>query len=607
LRDASNPLFGKTPVARSLKGEDLLAAPEVIRMIYGFRSGNVDSSGGRRSVIPYWIVALLGLAMATPASTAGEPSKGTPTARCIVVEVYFQPSDQTIGAVVETVQQLKAVRGGLSLVQRNLSEQPRYQERLAKIAKHFELDASATPVIYVAGSAIHATPENKWQQSLESALRFEVFVRGGCSRCAHAKSWLQELSPEYPGLDFVFRDVAEDAAARAHMSSLVKEYRVAAASVPVFHTCNQLIVGFDRPESTGQRIRKLLERWSHPCTETTSESKSDSPTATPDNTIGLHSVLRPFGWQLYSNYWMAWITGIAQAGNDRSPADDQADLPLPEETPLNDLPIDGGEEESAGTAPADSGLSSQGEDQIELPLLGSLSASRLGMPLFTLAVGLVDGFNPCAMWVLLFLLSILVNLRDRTRILAIAGTFVVVSGLAYLAFMAAWLSVFSLIGYLRLIQVSLAILAILIGAVHIKDFFAFKQGISLSIPESAKPGIYARVRQIVTAENLTGAVIGAIVLAVLVNIVELLCTAGLPALYTNILTQQNYSVGVRFAYLMLYILAYMFDDVLMVTVVVWTLNKQKLQESHGRWLKLLSGMAILLLGIVMLVKPEWLH
>ena len=247
------------------------------------------------------------------------------------------------------------------------------------------------------------------------------------------------------------------------------------------------------------------------------------------------------------------------------------------------------------------------EDEVRLPVFGRLSASKLGMPLFTLAIGLVDGFNPCAMWVLLFLLSILVNLGDRRRILAIAGVFVVVSGLAYFAFMAAWLNVFLLVGYLRPMEIALGLLAIVVGTVHIKDFIAFKKGISLSIPESAKPGIYARVRRIVTAEHLTGAVLGAIMLAVLVNMIELLCTAGLPALYTNILTQHGYSPSVRYAYLGLYILAYMFDDILMLGVVVITLSKYKLQEREGRWLKLVSGLAILLLGVVMLLKPEWLH
>ncbi|MFM7242650.1 MAG: glutaredoxin family protein, partial [Planctomycetaceae bacterium] len=246
------------------------------------------------------------------------------------------------------------------------------------------------------------------------------------------------------------------------------------------------------------------------------------------------------------------------------------------------------------------------DSTIDLPLVGTFDAHALGMPLFTVAIGLVDGFNPCAMWVLLLLLSILVNVQDRIRILAVAGTFVVVSGLAYLAFMAAWLNVFEWFGYLRPVQVSLGLLAIVVGAIHVKDFFAFHSGVTLSIPEAAKPGIYQRIRRIVTAENLTGAVIGAVVLAVLVNVVELLCTAGLPALYTNILSLQGYSTAVRYGYLGLYILAYMLDDTVMVTGVVATLSRFKLQETGGRWLKLVSGGVILVLGLVMLLRPEWI-
>jgi glutaredoxin len=247
------------------------------------------------------------------------------------------------------------------------------------------------------------------------------------------------------------------------------------------------------------------------------------------------------------------------------------------------------------------------EEAISVPWFGRLDPRELGMPLFTIAIGLVDGFNPCAMWVLLLLLSILVNLRDRMRIILIAGTFVLVSAGAYFAFMAAWLNVFQWIGILRPVQMAIGFFAIAIGLIHVKDFFAFKQGPSLSIPESAKPGIYARIRRIVTAENLPAALAAAFVLAVLVNMVELLCTAGLPALYTSILTQRGYSIAARYGYLGLYIAAYMFDDVLMVAGVIISMERFKLQESAGRWLKLVSGLVILALGLVMLFKPEWIE
>jgi uncharacterized membrane protein HdeD (DUF308 family) len=145
-----------------------------------------------------------------------------------------------------------------------------------------------------------------------------------------------------------------------------------------------------------------------------------------------------------------------------------------------------------------------------------------------------------------------------------------------------------------------------VGAVNIKEFFAFHRGVTLSIPESAKPGLYKRMRAVVRAESLPVALLGAAVLAVLVNFVELLCTAGLPALYTQVLAQQPLAPWQRYAYLGLYNLAYIFDDALMVTLAVATLSRAKLQERGGRWLKLLSGAVMTALALLLLFKPEWL-
>jgi glutaredoxin len=245
-------------------------------------------------------------------------------------------------------------------------------------------------------------------------------------------------------------------------------------------------------------------------------------------------------------------------------------------------------------------------DAVTLPIVGRVQVKDLGLPAFTILVGLLDGVNPCAMWVLLFLLAILVNLKSRSRMALIACTFVIVSGLVYFAFMAAWLTVFTLIGISQPVRIILALAALLVGAVNLKDFFAFGRGPSLSIPESAKPDIYRRTREILHAENLTGAMVGIVVLAFLVNLVELLCTAGLPAIYTAILTSHHLPPWKYYAYLTLYIGAYVLDDAIMVTIGVATLGKQKLQERGGRWLKLLSGLVITTLGIVLLIRPAWL-
>ena len=245
-------------------------------------------------------------------------------------------------------------------------------------------------------------------------------------------------------------------------------------------------------------------------------------------------------------------------------------------------------------------------DRVESSLFGTLSASELGLPLFTLALGLLDGFNPCAMWVLLFLLSLLVRLQDRRRMALVAGTFVLASGVVYYAFMAAWLNVFLLVGMTAALRIGLAVVAMLIGLINVKDFFAFRRGVSLSIPASAKPGLYAHARAILKAESLPASLVTVAMLAVVVNFVELLCTAGLPAIYTAVLTSQGLSPLAHYGYLGLYILAYIADDALMVGTAVLALGSGKLTESGGRLLKLLSGVVMLALGVVMLLRPEWL-
>ena len=244
--------------------------------------------------------------------------------------------------------------------------------------------------------------------------------------------------------------------------------------------------------------------------------------------------------------------------------------------------------------------------QVESALFGTLSVARLGLPLFTLALGLLDGFNPCAMWVLLFLLALLVNLRDRRRMALIAGTFVLVSGAVYYAFMAAWLNVFLAVGFSTPVRLALAVVALVIGAINVKDFLRPGRGISLSIPSSAKPALYARMRGILEGKTLLASLAGVTALAVVVNFIELLCTAGLPAVYTAVLTQQGLSPAAHYGYLGLYIVGYLTDDALMVTLAVAALGRRKLTEDAGAWLKLLSGLVMLALGMVLMLRPEWL-
>jgi hypothetical protein len=241
---------------------------------------------------------------------------------------------------------------------------------------------------------------------------------------------------------------------------------------------------------------------------------------------------------------------------------------------------------------------------LRLPLLGELDPARLSLPALTLILAGLDAFNPCAFFVLLFLLSMMAHQKSRARMLAIGGVFVLVSGLMYFAFMTAWLNVFQLFGHLAWVTLAAGLLAVFVGLVNVKDFFLFEKGLTLSIPESKKPDIFRRARAILNAENLPAMLGATLFLAIAANFYELLCTAGFPMVYTRLLTLADLPVAARYGYLAAYNLIYVVPLALIVVVFARTLGARKLTEREGRLLKLMSGLMMLGLGALLLFAPQ---
>ncbi|NHA13880.1 thioredoxin family protein [Thioalkalivibrio sp. XN279] len=245
---------------------------------------------------------------------------------------------------------------------------------------------------------------------------------------------------------------------------------------------------------------------------------------------------------------------------------------------------------------------------VQVPLLGMIDPSDWGLPILTVVIAGLDAFNPCAFFVLLFLLSLMVHARSRARMMLVGGTFVLISGLIYFVFMAAWLNVFLLLGELRLVTVIAGVIAVGLAAINIKDYFWFQSGgPSLSIPESKKPGMYQRMRNLVAAKSVWAMLAGTAILAVAVNSYELLCTAGLPMVYTRILTLREADTFVYYMYLVLYNIIYVIPLLIIVLLFVMKFGSRKLGEAEGRLLKLMSGMMMLGLGALMLVAPTALN
>jgi len=270
------------------------------------------------------------------------------------------------------------------------------------------------------------------------------------------------------------------------------------------------------------------------------------------------------------------------------------------------LPESGGETPPPPHA-SEAPLEASAAAPVQLPVVGSLDPESLSLPVFTLILGLLDSFNPCAFFVLLFLLSLLVHAHSRRTMFLVGGTFVFFSGLIYFLFMAAWLNIFLLAGGLPLVTTAAGGVALLVAVLNIKDFFFFHQGPSLSIPEGAKPHLFERMRHLVGADHLPSVLCGTVVLAVAANSYELLCTAGFPMVYTRVLTLHNLDGWQYYGYLLFYNVVYVVPLLAIVLVFTFTLGSRKLSERQGRVLKLLSGMMMLLLGLVLLIDPALLN
>lgn len=241
---------------------------------------------------------------------------------------------------------------------------------------------------------------------------------------------------------------------------------------------------------------------------------------------------------------------------------------------------------------------------IKLPLIGSVALSNQSLFVSTLLISIVDGFNPCSIWVLSMLLAISLNTQSRRKVLIIGMVFIFVTGLVYALFIAGLFTVLKMVSFVGWIQVIVAVVALIFALINIKDYFWYKEGLSLTISDEKKPGIYKGIRRVLNANESIWALIGAtIVLAAGVSLVEFSCTAGFPVLWTNLLTSQQVGGWAFLGLLLVYILVYQMDELGIFFVSVFTLRKTKLEEKHGRMLKLLGGMLMLALAFVMLIDP----
>ncbi len=219
-------------------------------------------------------------------------------------------------------------------------------------------------------------------------------------------------------------------------------------------------------------------------------------------------------------------------------------------------------------------------------------------------IGLIDGFNPCAMWVLLFLISILMGMKDRKRMWIIGLTFLLTSGFVYLLIMFSWINIVAKMTTIVWIRDLIAIVALIGAVVNIRSFIMAKDSGCEVVDDKKRKKMFSRIRKFTSEKSLLLAIIGVIGLAVSVNIVELACSAGLPIVFTEILAINKVSVFMSFIYTLVYILFFMIDDLVIFFIAMFTMKVTGISTKYNKYSHLIGGIIMLIIGVLLLVAPN---
>ena len=243
-----------------------------------------------------------------------------------------------------------------------------------------------------------------------------------------------------------------------------------------------------------------------------------------------------------------------------------------------------------------------------IPIIGDIDMKTVSLPLVSIVIGFVDGFNPCAMWVLLFLITMLFNMKDKKKMWILGITFLVTSALVYLLIMLAWLNVAVSFTGNNIIRMLIALVALIGGFINLRSYVRSKNkddGCEV-VDEKKRKKTIEKIKQITHEKSFLLAMVGIITLAVSVNLIELACSAGLPLIFTQILALNDLNAFQYGFYMFLYILFFLIDDIVIFVIAMLTLNIKGISSKYGKYSHLIGGIIMVLIGILMIFKPEWL-
>jgi len=240
-----------------------------------------------------------------------------------------------------------------------------------------------------------------------------------------------------------------------------------------------------------------------------------------------------------------------------------------------------------------------------IPIFGKVETKDLALPLIAVIMGSIDGFNPCAMWILIFLITMLIGIKDKKRMWILGLSFILTSGIVYFLIMLAWLNIAVVAANITIIRAIIGIIAIIGGLLNLKTLTKKEAGCEVTNEKSRKK-IMTKIKEFTKEKSLIIALVGVITLAISVNLIELACSLGFPVMFSQILAINNVNFIERIIYILIYILFFLIDDIIIFIIAACSFKVTAFSTKYGRISKIIGGIILLAIGILMIFKPEWL-
>lgn len=250
-------------------------------------------------------------------------------------------------------------------------------------------------------------------------------------------------------------------------------------------------------------------------------------------------------------------------------------------------------------------LSDYGNYTFNIPIFGKVETKDLALPIIAVIMGSIDGFNPCAMWILIFLITMLIGIKDKKRMWILGLSFILTSGIVYFLIMLAWLNIAVVAANIAIIRAIIGIIAIIGGLLNLKTLTKKEAGCEVTNEKSRKK-IMTKIKEFTKEKSLIIALVGVITLAVSVNLIELACSLGFPVMFSQILAINNVNFIERIIYILIYILFFLIDDIIIFIIAACSFKITAFSTKYARISKIIGGIILLAIGILMIFKPEWL-